>query len=170
MQEMKNARPAIELWGKRKEDLPIGYQEIKSHMIFDIKLGENFRRKARLVGGGHTTTAPASITYLYVVSRDSVRIALIIAALNGLDILTCDVQNYYLTVKFRDLIWITAGPEFGLEEGSIMVLKMALYGLKSSGGAFRAKFSSLLHDIAYTPSKADTALWMRPAIKSDGTE
>ena len=40
-------------------------------MIFDIKLGEKFRRKAQLVGGGHTTTAPDSSTYLSVVSRDS---------------------------------------------------------------------------------------------------
>ena len=26
IQEMKNARPAFEVWGKRKEDLSIGYQ------------------------------------------------------------------------------------------------------------------------------------------------
>ena len=41
-------------------------------MIFDVKLGENFRRKAILVGEGHTTTAPASIAYSLVVSRESV--------------------------------------------------------------------------------------------------
>ena len=52
-QEIKNIRPAFKVWYKRKEDPPIGYQEIKCHMIFDIKLGEKFRRKARLVGGGH---------------------------------------------------------------------------------------------------------------------
>ena len=63
MQEMKNVRPAFEVWKKRKKDLPIGYQEIKCRMIFDIKMGENFRRKARLVGGGQTTTAPELITY-----------------------------------------------------------------------------------------------------------
>ena len=56
-------------------------------MIFDIKLGENFCRKARVVRGGRMTVTPASITYLSVVSRDSVKIALTIAALNGLDIL-----------------------------------------------------------------------------------
>ena len=51
-----------------------------------------------------------------------------------------------------------------------MVVKMALYVLKSSGAAFRVKLSSLLHGIGYTPSKADPNVWMRPAIKSDGTE
>ena len=73
-------------------------------MIFDIKLGEKFRRKAQLVGGGHTTTAPDSSTYLSVVSRDSVRIALTIAALNGLDILACDIQSSYLIAKCRKLM------------------------------------------------------------------
>ena len=170
LKEMKNVRPAFEIWEKRKEDLPIGYQEIKCRMIFDIKLGENFRRKARLVGGGHTTVTPASITYSSVVSRDSVRIALTIAALNGLDILACDIQNAYLTAKCRELIWTVAGPEFGSEQGSIMVVKMALYGLKSSGAAFRAKLAGLLNDIGYTPSKADPDVWMRAAIKPDGTE
>ena len=87
----KNVRPAFEVWEKRKEDLSIGYQEIKCHMIFDIKLGENFRRKARLVEGRHTTTAPSSITYSSVVSRDSVQIKFAISELNGLEILACDI-------------------------------------------------------------------------------
>ena len=161
MQEMKNVRPEFEVWEKRKEGLPIDYQEIKCYMIFDIKSGENFRRKARLVGGGHTTTAIASITYLSVVSRDSVQIELTIAALNGLDILACDIQNAYLTAKFREIICTTAGPEFGSEEGSIMVVKMDPYGLKSSGAALRAKLASLLQNIWYTPSKEDPDVWTR---------
>ena len=93
-----------------------------------------------------------------------------IAALNGLDILAYDIQNPYLTEKYRDLIWTTAGTKFSLEEVSIMVVKMDLYGLKSSGAALRSKLASLLHDIGYTPSKADPNAWMIPAIKSDRME
>ena len=100
-------------------------------MIFDIKLGNNFSRKSRLVGGGHTTTAPSSITFSSVVSRDSFRIALTILALNNLDILACDIQNAYLTSLYREKIWTFAGPEFVEEEGTLMLVKMALYGLKS---------------------------------------
>ena len=62
MKVMKNMWPAFEVFEKCKEDIPIGYQQIKCHMIFYVKLGENFRRKARLVGGGHTTTAPDTTT------------------------------------------------------------------------------------------------------------
>jgi hypothetical protein len=95
--EMKNVRPAFEVWEKDISELPPGYQQITGHMIFDVKMGENFRRKARFVADGHKTKTPAVTCYSSVVSRDSVRIALTIAALNDLDILACDIQNAYLT-------------------------------------------------------------------------
>lgn len=55
--EMDNVRVAFEVYEGKVEDL-VGYQKVKCHVIFDVKLGENFRRKARLVTGGHTTETP----------------------------------------------------------------------------------------------------------------
>ena len=69
---MKNVRPAFEAFEGDVEQLPSGFQEIKCHTIFDVKIGENFRRKARLVAGGHTADAPAALTYSSVVSRNSI--------------------------------------------------------------------------------------------------
>ena len=48
----------------------IGHKEIGLNMIFDIKRGENFRRKVRMVAGGHTTKTPSSVIYSSVVSQD----------------------------------------------------------------------------------------------------
>ena len=59
--EMKNVRPAFEVFEGGIEQLPSRYQEIKCHKIFDVKVGENYRRKAWLVAGGHTTEAPARL-------------------------------------------------------------------------------------------------------------
>ena len=73
-------------------------------MIFDVKLGENFRRKAHLVAGGHMTNTPASMTYSSVISRDSVCICLILAALNDLKLLLGDIQNAYLTAPNKEKI------------------------------------------------------------------
>jgi hypothetical protein len=56
-------------------------------------MGENFRQKARLVANGSRTETPAALTYSSVVSRDSVRIALLVASLNDLQLLACDIQT-----------------------------------------------------------------------------
>ena len=152
---MKNVRPAFEVFEGSREQLPSGYQEIKCHMIFDVKMGENFRRKARLVAGGHTTEALATLTYSSVVSRDSVRIALTIAALNRLQVMACDIQNAYLTADCREKIWTQAGPEFGLEAGMIMFIRKALYGLRSSGAAFCAHLVETLYDIGFVLTRAN---------------
>ena len=169
LKEMKNVRIAFDIYdGDIHELRKKGYTKIDCHIIFDIKMGENFRRKARLVAGGHKTDTPSSITYSSVVSRDSVRIALLIAALNDLNVLSCDIQNAYLTAPCREKICIVAGPEFASEAGNTMIVTRALYGLKSSGAAFRSFLAETLHDIGFKPSLADPDVWMRPAIKSNG--
>ena len=169
MQEMKNVRPAFEIHEGDAAKL-VGYQKITCHLIWDIKLGENFRRKARLVAGGHVTDPPSSITYSSVVSRDSVRIALTIAALNGLDILACDIQNAYLCADCREKIYTIAGAEFGSDAGKTMIVRKALYGLKSSGAAFRSMLADTIWGLNYRPTKADPDVWIRPAVRPDGTK
>ena len=134
-------------------------------------MGENFRRKACFVAGGHTTEVPESIiTYSSVVSRDSVRLAFTIAALNGLKVMACDIQNAYLTADCREKIWTIGGPEFGSEAGTIFLIKKALYGLKSAGAAFCSLLADTLVDVGYRPTKADPDVWLRPAVKADGFE
>ena len=61
------------------------------HMIFDVDMGKENRRKERSVAYGHKTKTPSAMTYSSVVSRDSVRIALTISALNDLDVLACNI-------------------------------------------------------------------------------
>ena len=91
--EMKNVRVAFQLCEGDPRDL-VGYKSIKTHMIFDVKLGENFRRKARLVADGHMTKTPTSMTYSSVVSRDSIHICLLLAALDDLDIRCADIKMH----------------------------------------------------------------------------
>ena len=63
--------------------------------------------------------------YSSVVSRDLVRIALTIEALNDLDVLACDIQNDYLTMGCIERVWVIAGPEFGSKSGKNMMVRSA---------------------------------------------
>ena len=86
-------------------------------------------------------------------SRESVRIALTMAELNSLDILAYDIHNAYLTALCRENICTFVGPEFGEGEGTLMLVKMELYGLNSSGAAFQSKSAVVLMDIGYFSTK-----------------
>jgi Reverse transcriptase (RNA-dependent DNA polymerase) len=92
---------------------------------------------------------PASIMYATVVSGDSVRIAFLITALNDLDILSCDIGNSYLNAPCREKIWFQAGKECGEDAGKAMVLKRALYSLKSAGASWRAMFSNSIIELGF---------------------
>merc|ERR1711884_907334 len=103
------------------EDLR-GYEQITCHLIFDIKLSECFRRKARFVADGHEVSTPPSMSCSTVVSRDSARILLLIAALNDLDILGFDVQNAFLSADDLEKHCLIAGDEFGNKKGKIFIV------------------------------------------------
>ena len=93
------------------EKVPVGHQHIKCNLIFDINI--DFTRKPRMVVGGHMTDPTASITYLTIISCDSVRILFVIAAMNGLDILAADIANTYLNDPLYEKFYFTYGAEFG---------------------------------------------------------
>ena len=102
-----------------------------------------------------TTKTPASVTYSSVVSRDSVSIMLLIAALNGLSLKAPDTQNAFLTAPNLEKVYIIAGPEFDPKQGKTLIIRKTLYGLKSASAAFRAHLAEKLEEIGFKSSIAD---------------
>ena len=164
--EMKNVRVAFKIL-EDKTKIPVGYQSMEMHMVFDVKFEANFRRKARLVAGGHMVEAPAVMTYASVVSRETVRIALTVAALNDMEVRASDVQNAYLTAPCEEKIYTTLGPEFGEDQGKTALVVRALYGLASAGATFGRHIADCMRTLGYTPCKADADLWLKPMVRPD---
>ena len=165
--EMKNVMVAFEF----TEDggAPIGYEHLGYHMVFDVKI--TLDRKCRLVADGQRVEEqPREHTYSSVPSRDTVRMFFLLAALNDCDVMAADIQNAYLTAPITEKYWIKCGPEFGSNQGKTAKVVRALYGLPVAGAAFRSYLGSNLRTLGYAPMKADPDLWMRPAVKPDGTE
>ena len=63
--EITNIRVAFDIL-KDGDHAPIGHKQINYHLIYYVKM-EDFRRKARLVAGGHMTETPKCMTYSSVV-------------------------------------------------------------------------------------------------------
>jgi hypothetical protein len=85
-------------------------------------------------------------------------------------VLSCDIQNAYLNAPTKEKVWTTAGKEFGSREGMPVLIVRALYGLRGSGAAFRNHLAQAIGDMGFKASLADPDVWMRPAVKPDGSK
>jgi hypothetical protein len=165
--EMRNVMVAFEFSDDRSP--PVGYVKATCHMIFDIKF--DLTRKARLALNGAKHEVPKEMTFSSVVSRDSVRIACTLAALNGLEILAADIQNAYLSAPTEERLFVVAGLEFPPNlRGRPAKIVRALYVMKLSGAQFRDHLAASLRDMGYASCKADPDVWMKAATKADGTK
>ena len=85
------------------------------------------------------------------------------AALNDLEVLSADISGAYLNANAAEKVYTIAGKEFGAaKEGRVVVITRALYGLRSSGKAWRDHMAATLRDHGYTSCRADPDVWMRP--------
>ena len=107
MKEMKNIRVAFDIL-KDGDRALIGHKQINCHMIYDVKM-EDFRRKARLVAGGHMKETPKCMTCSSVFGWETVRIAFTISALNNLQVNAGDVMNASMTSPCSEKIWTVLG-------------------------------------------------------------
>ena len=141
--KIKNIYCVFEEYEKQEKNL-VDYTKIRYHIVWNIKLGKNFRRKTRLVTEDHVTEIDFLLIYFSVVSRDSVRIVLTITVLNDLDIFGCDIQNTYIITPYREKIYTITETEFGSDTGKLIIVTRALYGLRSSSVSFRAKLAQCI--------------------------
>ena len=148
---------------------PPGWTRSSGHLIFDVKM--DFTRKARWVKDGHRTPDAITPSYAGVVSRDSIRIALVYAKLMGLEICGGDIRNAYLQAPSSEKHYIICGPEFGLENvGRCALIRRALYGGKVAGADFWHHLRSCMNHLGFTSSRADPDVWFRRAKRTSGEE
>ena len=130
-------------------------------MIFDIKM-EDFRRNARHVAGGNATVAPPTLTYMGVLSQDSVRIALTLAVFNDMEVKTSDIQNEYLTAPCSEKIWTTLGSELCPDlAGKKSLVFRAFYGIKSEHDSFINHLAECMRNLVYLSCVADPDVWFK---------
>lgn len=82
-------------------------------------------------------------------AQETMRITLLLAALNDVDIWANDVLKVYNTVPFHMRICTTLGKEFGDDSDQQSIIVWALYGVNSHGAAFRAHLAEFMHELAY---------------------
>ena len=126
-------------------------------------------RKDHYVADGHLIDPLMSMTYSSDVSRNSVRIGLLIAALNDIVILAGNIQNAYLNATTKEKIYFIAGNERKGNKDRVFVIICALYGLKNSALQFCNHISDVVgNKLGFTSSLADPDVWYRASTKPNG--
>jgi hypothetical protein len=146
---------------------PFGFQKSDCHMTFDIKM--TLERKARYVAAGHQTEPTKDIIFVSVVSRDTIRIAFLVAALNNLEVLSADIRGAYLNANaaekglyhsWKGIRCRQGGPSCGYHSGSLWPPKF--------WEGVRDHMAATLRDNGDTSYCADPDVWMRPTTKANG--
>ena len=83
-----------------------------------------------------------------------------IASLNGLDIMSCDLENAFLNATNREKIWFEGGIECVEDKGNVLVIVRALYELKSAGSAWRAELAEALVQLGFKSTRPDPDVWI----------
>jgi hypothetical protein len=82
-----------------------------------------------------------------------------------------DILNTYLTSPCDEKVWTILGPEFGPElERKRAIIVRSLYGLKSSGEAYRYHIATYVQHLGFTDYKADPEVWIRENNDHTGAE
>ena len=141
------------------------YQRTTLMMIFGVK--QDLRHKARLVAGGHLVDALDHDIYSSTVKGVSVKLLHVIAHKTGMTQLCGDVGNAYVNAFTNEKVYAVAGKEFGeMLEGSIIIIRKALYGLRTSSERWYSHFADSLRGIGFTPTRYDNDVWIR--LNKDG--
>ena len=148
---------------KKGAKYPAGYKKIRIHVTYDVK--NDGRHRARVVANGQLTLEPVDESvYSGVVTLRGMKTVMFVAELNGLKLWNTDIQSAYLNAYTTEPILIVAGPKFGEKrEGHLLIIRKALYGLQFSGKLFGELVFEILSELGFTPSKAESQIWMREA-------
>ena len=108
--------------------------KINFYLVFDMKITINY--KERYIESKHFTGVPRSMTYYSIVSRDTCKIAYIMAALNIPSIQKENTQNTFLEEPMKNKIFFYDVYYQKSDKEKVVVVVQELYGNKSSEPQF----------------------------------
>jgi hypothetical protein len=150
-----------------------GINVIDSKWVFKTKRrsdGSIEQYKARLVAKGFKQRYGLDYddTFSPVVKPATIRLLLSLAVTNGWHLRQLDVQNAFLHGVLEEEVYMRQPPGFVDHSHPQHLCRMikALYGLKQAPRAWHARLGAALRALGFTPSTADTSLFMlrRPEV------
>ena len=166
MKSEMNSLKENDVWDLVK--LPKGRKVIGCKWIFKTKVdgdGRIERYKARLVAQGYTQKFGIDYdqTFSPVVSFESIRSIIAIAAKNGLKLHQMDIKTAFLNGELNEEIFISQPEGFVAKgfEDYVCKLKRSIYGLKQSARCWNAELDKKLKNMGFNQCKSDPCIYIK---------
>jgi hypothetical protein len=146
-------------------DTPKGANVVTNKWVLKVKRlpdGRTDRYKARLVARGFSQQYGVHYdeTFAPVVRVETVRILLVIAATEGLEIYQMDVITAYLAGELEGEIYMVPPPGVPGTEGLVCRLLKGLHGPKQSARVWNQRLTSELKRMWLRATTADPSVWV----------
>jgi hypothetical protein len=149
-------------------NLPAGHRPINLKWVFKLKkneAGEVVKYKARLVVRGFIQQEGINYdeVFVHVARIESIRILLALATQEGWCVHHMDVKSAFINGDLKEEVYVRQPPGFAVsrQEGKVLRLRKALYGLLQASRAWNAKLDSTLKEMGFQQSVHEVAVYRR---------
>jgi hypothetical protein len=149
-------------------DLPQGHRAITLKWVYKLKrneAGEIVKHKARLVACGFVQQEGIDFDDVFapVARMESVPLLLALAAQEGWQVHHMDVKSVFLNVDLKEEVYIRQLTGFIIadQEGKVLRLRKALYGLRQAPRAWNLKLDDTLKKMDFFQSEHEHAMYRR---------
>jgi hypothetical protein len=149
-------------------DLPQGHRAITLKWVYKLKrneAGEIVKHKARLVARGFVQQEGVDFDKVFapVARMEFVRLLLALVAQEGWQVHHMDVKSAFLNGYLKEEVYVCqpAGFVIAGQEGKVLRLRKALYGLRQAPRAWNSKLDDTLKKMNFVRSEHEHAMYRR---------
>lgn len=148
--------------------LSAGHKAIGLKWVYRVKrdpAGNVVKHKARLVAKGYVQRQGVDFEEVFapVARMETVRLLLALAAHSGWEVHHMDVKSAFLNGDLTEEVYVDQPPGYEVagQEGKVLRLHKALYGLHQAPRAWYAKLDETLTSLGFTRSALEHAVYRR---------
>jgi hypothetical protein len=168
-EELDNLR-RLGVWEVRT--VPLGKNVLKAKWVFARKMnsdGHPIRFKARYVAKGFAQVRGEQFgaTFSPTATFVSMRLILLLAALNNWPVHTFDFVAAYLNSPINEEVWVAAPEGLEVKKGEAFLLKKALYGTRQAAHCWWQHLSKTLNGLGYVSSQYNGSVVVLSSIEGN---